>query len=655
VSILISIGSFILFAIFAAQHIPAGDSGDLVTAAATLGVAHPPGYPLYTLLGWILSHVPLSTIVWRIGLLSSVTHAVVVYCVYRVVYRLTRRKTAAAISTFFCVGNYLFFLYSITPEVFALLDLCIVAVIWCLVRFVQTKGSPRYVYLLSFTLGLSLSHHHMIFFLFPAALYVLWHHRQPLVKRISLPRILALFCLGIVPYLYVPFAARGGSMVNWNHATTIQNFIALVTRADYGTFQSGAIIGVLPLQRLIQVQAYIQYLILDFSWVGIVLALAGLMFLFHSYHSLFWFFVIALVSLGPLFFFYASFPLANRFSLATYERFLLPSYICIFVLIGCGFSWIVNRLLKAKRLYWAMGIVGMCFVYSGVTGAITIWKFVGYGSDETAQNVAVDILSPLPKNSVVLLNRDTMLFTAQYMRYVEHMRPDVAVIHANRLGNPDYQETVRGTFPYLRVSGISDAPTFTQFLESIAAEGRLFSTTQYAVDSGWYWVPYGLMYRLVWESDVSSIQSMLDEDSTIWQSLHNPSDGILSHHNHLMLSDVRDIYTTARVEFGQALFRAKEFDRAKREFEMAIAYGGDTDEARAYLYLGLCELMLRDCDSALVDIRRARDIAITPMSETTYAEALVWQDCVGDRGKAAELFDQYEHESDTTQILLEEL
>ena len=27
--------------------VPAGDSGELITAAATFGVAHPPGYPLY--------------------------------------------------------------------------------------------------------------------------------------------------------------------------------------------------------------------------------------------------------------------------------------------------------------------------------------------------------------------------------------------------------------------------------------------------------------------------------------------------------------------------------------------------------------------------------------------------------------------------------
>jgi hypothetical protein len=44
-----------LYASGACPTIYVGDSGELATAAATLGIPHPPGYPLYVLLGrlWI--------------------------------------------------------------------------------------------------------------------------------------------------------------------------------------------------------------------------------------------------------------------------------------------------------------------------------------------------------------------------------------------------------------------------------------------------------------------------------------------------------------------------------------------------------------------------------------------------------------------------
>ena len=56
------------------------DSGELVTGAFNLGVPHPPGYPLWALLGWIWSHaiVPFGNPAWRICLMSVLTGALVV-------------------------------------------------------------------------------------------------------------------------------------------------------------------------------------------------------------------------------------------------------------------------------------------------------------------------------------------------------------------------------------------------------------------------------------------------------------------------------------------------------------------------------------------------------------------------------------------------
>jgi hypothetical protein len=63
-----------------APEVTLQDSGELVTGAFTFGVPHPPGYPLWALLGFIWSHfiVPFGNPAWRIGLLSVVTGAAVV-------------------------------------------------------------------------------------------------------------------------------------------------------------------------------------------------------------------------------------------------------------------------------------------------------------------------------------------------------------------------------------------------------------------------------------------------------------------------------------------------------------------------------------------------------------------------------------------------
>lgn len=51
----------------------AGDIAEFQRAAPTLGLPHPTGYPLYMILGWLWSHLPLGgTMAWRMNLLSAV-------------------------------------------------------------------------------------------------------------------------------------------------------------------------------------------------------------------------------------------------------------------------------------------------------------------------------------------------------------------------------------------------------------------------------------------------------------------------------------------------------------------------------------------------------------------------------------------------------
>jgi len=55
--------------------VPGGDSGEMVQVAIELGVAHPPGYPTWTLLAHVFSRLPWGEPAWRINLMSAVADA----------------------------------------------------------------------------------------------------------------------------------------------------------------------------------------------------------------------------------------------------------------------------------------------------------------------------------------------------------------------------------------------------------------------------------------------------------------------------------------------------------------------------------------------------------------------------------------------------
>ena len=121
VASVIAILAFIIYLFFQATGIFGGDSGDLVTAAFEFGVPHPPGYPLYTWFVWLATRIPLFTPAWRAGLMSSIPHALTLGFVYLIVRRLGSSASAGLFAVLMLGGNYLFFLYSTTPEVFAFL------------------------------------------------------------------------------------------------------------------------------------------------------------------------------------------------------------------------------------------------------------------------------------------------------------------------------------------------------------------------------------------------------------------------------------------------------------------------------------------------------------------------------------------------------
>src|SRR5436190_16019954 len=75
------------FAVYAAGACPTiyvGDSGELVTAAATLGIPHPTGLPRYVFLGrlWIMA-VPFGSIAWRMSLFSAAWAALTIGVFHR--------------------------------------------------------------------------------------------------------------------------------------------------------------------------------------------------------------------------------------------------------------------------------------------------------------------------------------------------------------------------------------------------------------------------------------------------------------------------------------------------------------------------------------------------------------------------------------------
>src|SRR5438477_9692102 len=77
--------AFVLYLVTCSPTVNFTDSGELITVAWTGGIAHPPGYPLYTLIGILFVHLPFGDPAWRMNLISALFAAVAVSLFYLLV------------------------------------------------------------------------------------------------------------------------------------------------------------------------------------------------------------------------------------------------------------------------------------------------------------------------------------------------------------------------------------------------------------------------------------------------------------------------------------------------------------------------------------------------------------------------------------------
>jgi hypothetical protein len=121
-----------------------GDSGELQYIPYILGVAHPTGYPLYTLLGWLWTHgVVVGDVAYRMNLLSAVLGASTAAVLYLIVQHLTSRHAPALLAAVLFAFSPTFWMQAIVAEVYTLNTAFVVLVIYLLLMWEAARPSAK--------------------------------------------------------------------------------------------------------------------------------------------------------------------------------------------------------------------------------------------------------------------------------------------------------------------------------------------------------------------------------------------------------------------------------------------------------------------------------------------------------------------------------
>ena len=199
-----------------------GDAGEFCAAMVTGGVAHPPGYPLFLLLGrCMLALVPFGEPAFRVGCLVAAAGAGTV----ALVYCLARELRASPYSALAAAGvfglNATFWSQSVRVEVYSLHTLLLSLLLLAALRYRRTE-SRGWLAVAAVAGALGLAHHLTIILAVPALLVMCG---KRLVARAGRPQ--RLFIIGgalcITPALYALLMAwaAGDPLHNWGSPTTL--------------------------------------------------------------------------------------------------------------------------------------------------------------------------------------------------------------------------------------------------------------------------------------------------------------------------------------------------------------------------------------------------------------------------------------------------
>jgi hypothetical protein len=411
------------------------DGGDLIAAAATGGVAHPTGYPLYLLLARLFQLIPIGSLAFRTNLLSSIAATLAAVVVYDL---LTRSLTPSKPRQSWLPGMASGFAFGLAPlvwsqavitEVYTLHILFVALILHLSFTTVPSQFLSKHRDgLLGLIFGLAMGNHITILLLLPVLLFGTILRNPDLMKsrrfihgwlldRKALWHRMIWLGVGLLVYLTLPLRALSNPAVNWGNPVSLDGFGWLVTGKLYqGQLFNGNIPSILERVRVV-VASFLE----QFGIPGLTIGLMGLIVYFRPNR----------IFLSTLWILLASSLFAIGYGTTDAFMYLIPAFLCFALWIGLGLSGLIKAISpRFQTLGLAIGLVFLLILF---VQAGTHWRQVDASQDQRAEQFGEDVLALAPQDAIVFAQGDRAVFTLWYFQFALQTRLDLAIIATDLL------------------------------------------------------------------------------------------------------------------------------------------------------------------------------------------------------------------------------
>src|SRR5882724_7199667 len=528
------VATLLLYSWTLAPTVTLTDSGELIVVAHGLGVAHPPGFPLWIILAHLASLVPLGNVAVRINFASALFAALASAMLTLVVAELmitasyligpkrrgkgaqrgkkTPRYAVAEgkdedsgvgrlLVLTPAVGAGLLMAFSRTPwsyatiaEVYALNTLLICVIFFLMLRWRRSIIADRrhigapveggqsrpadtahdvFLYAAALVFGLALGVHHVTVALILPALAVIVYRTEGLrffTSRRLVYAALISVAALVAIYAYLPLAAAHTPVINWGTPRSLQEIWWHVTGRQYRVFLSFT-----PKMMGEQSLEFFRLLLREFglSWLPfpLIFAFAGFASLFKRDRTTFLFLLCVVIA-----------DLAYAFSYEIAEdkdAYYLPTFFAIAIAAGFGIRWLIQltvaKPLLTRRAYLIAVIAVMLLVAIEVTGN---WPFNNRRHYFIAHDYVENLFSAIEPDGLLLTSDWQVASPMLYAQEVEQRRRDVKVVDINLLRRSWYFDYLKHAYPGLIDRSREKIAAFVQILKEWERDPGAFARDQ---------------------------------------------------------------------------------------------------------------------------------------------------------------------------------
>ena len=426
-SILVIIFPGIIYLTTSAPTVLFIDSGELAVVCHTLGIAHPTGYPIYTIVGRVFSFLPLKDVIFRLNLLSSLLVCFTNLFLFltllllgeKIIYVKNKNLNlwGSLVGTLIFAFTPTLWSQATTNEVYSLAIFFSSVIIYLAILWKKNKNR-KILYLLIFLYGLSFGNHMSTILLLPGLIFLLISKKNEIFNLKIIFQLLLFLLLGISVYLYLPIRAEQNPILNWGNPTSWDNFFRHVSGWQYQVWMFSESFQQLKNSFL----NFLKLFYCQFPFHLLIFVAFGLFLLIKQNSKILWFSLIV---------FFSNLFYGINYKIPDIEPYFLPSFLITSIWIGCGIFFLLQLSEKVKNLAPKKFITGFLIFVFFIFPLLNLTK--NYFEQDRSKNFfaydyAKNILRSVKKDAIILTNIWDHYSPWLYLRYVENLRPDVKFI-----------------------------------------------------------------------------------------------------------------------------------------------------------------------------------------------------------------------------------